>query len=257
MLKAFFTALLYPLGTSLTAITGGFLFLAFGKRRAALMTLGFGLFWLLLWSFPPASDALVRHLEQTYAHATIETLQPADLIVVFGGGMAPGGPIHPYPDLSAAADRVWHAARVYHAGLAPRILVSGGYYRYQGDWPSDAYSMRRFLHDLGVPDSAIVSDSLSTSSYENALHTNRIMTEQGWNSLILVTSALHMPRSMLTMQSFRPQTQAAPTDYLAAAEVNRKWDLRPSARYLSQSTQAFHEWIGLLWYRLRGWIGRS
>jgi uncharacterized SAM-binding protein YcdF (DUF218 family) len=156
--------------------------------------------------------------------------------------------------LGEAADRVWHAARLFHAGLAPRVLVSGGNYRYQGDWPADAYSMRRFLNDLGVPDSVIVSDSLSTTSYENALYTNQIMTRQGWQSLILVTSALHMPRAMRTMRSFRPATQPAPTDYLVAAEVNAKQDLRPSTKYLNRSAQAFHEVFGLLWYRLRGWI---
>ena len=48
-------------------------------------------------------------------------------IVLLGGATSPASPpkrLH--PDLGAAADRMWHAARLYKEGLAPIIIISGG-----------------------------------------------------------------------------------------------------------------------------------
>ena len=75
---------------------------------------------------PVSASWLLAQLEAEYPPVAIETLPHADVAIVLGGAI--GQPIPPRitPDLSDAADRVLHAARLYRAGNVDRIRVSGG-----------------------------------------------------------------------------------------------------------------------------------
>ncbi|MEA3643378.1 MAG: YdcF family protein, partial [Lamprobacter sp.] len=95
--------------------------------------------------------------------------------------------------LVTAADRVWHAARLFHAGKFQQLLLSGGQVP-TGDG-SEAKAMRRFLLDLGVPDRAIRLEGLSTNTASNASATAALLQADGIEACMLVTSALqHAPR---------------------------------------------------------------
>ncbi len=78
------------------------------------------------------------------------------------------------PDMGSAADRVWLAARLYKAGKAPLVLVSGG-----GDRAvyatSEAQAMRELLLDMGVPDAALVLEEDSRNTRENAVFSARVL----------------------------------------------------------------------------------
>ena len=123
-----------------------------GWRRLAAVTLGLAIFQTLILSFPPVSGMLTGRLEAK-ARQLVAANQPCcyEALVVLGGGIMPASP--PYtmePELTDASDRIWLAARMYHAGAAPKIIVSGGsFIEQQGgldfaifgvDWsvPSDA-----------------------------------------------------------------------------------------------------------------------
>jgi uncharacterized SAM-binding protein YcdF (DUF218 family) len=91
---------------------------------------------------------------------------------VLGGSIGPAvPPLRPDPKLFDSSDRVWHAARLFHRGLAPRIIVSGGSYLVEtGQAPqtqTEAQAMRQFLVALGVPESAIVMEGKSLNTIEN------------------------------------------------------------------------------------------
>jgi len=83
----------------------------------------------------------------------------------------------PDPELFDSSDRVWHAARLFHRGLAPRIIVSGGSFLVAtGQAPptqTEALAMRQFLVALGVPESAIVMEGKSLNTIENMQETPR------------------------------------------------------------------------------------
>ena len=67
---------------------------------------------------------------------------------------------------------------------------------------------------------------------------------------ILVTSAYHMPRAMLSFAKTEMQALAAPTDYRAKRSTFSWADFLPDASDLEISRIALHEYIGLLYYRL-------
>ena len=80
------------------------------------------------------------------------------------------------------SDRLWKAARLYHRGVAPRIIVTGGVYSpgEKTELISETAAMRMFLGDLGVPQSAIVEESKSLNTLENVAFVRRMVGASRW-----------------------------------------------------------------------------
>lgn len=243
------TALISPLGTSLVLGMLCAAFLSFARRpqwRALGKGLGVGGFaWLWLWSTPIASDALCGAIEAQAGPRGIDAVANAPVIVVLGGGVSgPRPPLRPHPDLGASADRMWHAARLYRAGKAPALVLSGGTVR-TGDG-SEAEAMREFLLDLGVPAAALHIEAASDNTATNATHTARLLKAQGIERAILVTSALHMPRARAAFERTGLETYPAPTDFQVIDMPFELLRIVPDASALQASAQAMKELVGRL-----------
>ena len=117
--------------------------------------------------------------------------RPSQLAVVFGNAVRTNGT--PSPRLQARLDA---ALAVYRAGLAPRIMVSGGM---EQNGTDEAASVRAYLIAHGVPAAAITQDPRGATTYATACNTAALL--QG-GSVILVTQWFHIPRAMLAMYRF-------------------------------------------------------
>ncbi len=153
-------------------------------------------------------------------------------------------PLRPHPDLGDAADRVWHAARLYRQGIAPLVIVSGGVapgLESKQGIQTEGQAMRRLLLDFGVPAKAIVVEEKSRATRENAALTKEIV---GKGRAALVTSAFHMPRAWRNFQRLDIKTDAFPTDFRVASSVEPLWNrLLPNANALQNSEAALKEYI--------------
>jgi uncharacterized SAM-binding protein YcdF (DUF218 family) len=107
-------------------------------------------------------------------------------LVLLGCRLEPEGRLSP-----AAQRRVQVAARAFHAGQAPRIVVSGGR-RWFGVAEADA--MARALVDQRVPEQQLVLEWLSASTAENALYSARLLPAQA--RVGVVTCDWHMRRAL-------------------------------------------------------------
>jgi uncharacterized SAM-binding protein YcdF (DUF218 family) len=158
-------------------------------------------------------------------------------------------------DLSDAADRVLHAARLYRAGKAPVVLVTGGAIPWLGSDIPEAGSMVALLEEWGVPGAAIIAEAASRNTYENAVFSKPLLSEYGLRRVLLVTSALHMRRALATFRTAGIDAVPAATDYTV---TYRDWrtviDFLPDARALSHTTDAIREYVGYVYYRWKGWI---
>ena len=206
---------------------------------------------IVVMSFPPVADALLDPLQDRARAAEAEA--PAccyDAIVVLGGGVTPAVP--PYmmdPDLADSADRVWYAARLYHRGVARRIIVSGGSMLGGGPATTEAEGMRRFLVDLGVPSDAIVSEGNSLNTRQNIRNVRQMV---GDSRVALVTSAYHMPRALQLARQANLNVGAFPTDWKLPAAARAAWDnWVPSVAALAWSGISLREHIALLLDRRR------
>ena len=182
---------------------------------------------------------------------SVAALPTADLVVVLGGGVTPATAFRPAPDLVRSADRVWFAARLFHAGKAPLVLASGGWRR-DGSTQSEAQAMGEFLAALGVPHSAILLEGNSRDTNGNARYVARwAATLPERPRILLVTSALHMPRALLEFKAAGLDVVPAPTDYEARTLPPGILRFLPDADMLSASSRAFTEVVGWVGVRLR------
>jgi len=238
------TVLISPLGTALLlAVLAAFC--VWRRRTAWAKTFGVVAFaWLYFWSTPWASVSLCAGLEGRTPMRAATQFPQADAIVVLGGAVAPAAPGFPAPDLGRAADRVWFAAQLYKAGKAPIVLLSGGGDPRREKTP-EATAMTAFLTDLGVPRTAIWQEPRSRSTHENARQVARWAASlPARPRLLLVTSAMHMPRALLEFRAAGLAVVPAATDYEARSTPPGVLAWLPDAEATFRSTLAFKELVG-------------
>lgn len=241
-------AAISPLGTALLLGIVALVLARSGRRalrRAGFAAGAFAIAWLWFWSMPLASGWIRGSLEDAAGPRTIGQLPTAPAMVVLGGaveGAVP--PSRPYPDLRPAADRLWHAVRLYRAGKAPLLVLSGGTV-HRGE-PSEAEAMRQFLVDMGVPATAMLLEGRSRTTSENAAETARLLQPRGIRRILLVTSALHMRRARGLFERAGFEVIPAPTDYEVVHRPFRLLDVVPDTEYLDGSGRAIKEIVGRL-----------
>jgi uncharacterized SAM-binding protein YcdF (DUF218 family) len=218
---------------------------------------------LLLWlpSTRPGALLLATPLERE--HPPLPAGTSAAVIVVLGGGARPLSPPRVTPELSESGDRMLYAAWLYQQAAAPQLVLSGGSYP-DARAPSEAANMGAILEIMGVPPDAQLLEEASRNTRENAVFVRQILAERGIDRIILVTSATHMPRSVRLFEREGFTVLPAPTDFVG---TEADWDyvrdsgwtarlllLLPEASNLQISTRCLKEYVGLVVYRLRGWI---
>ena len=258
-LSKFLPLLVYPLGLAFILI-GLALFL--GRRpRLQRAFLILALLALFLGGNRWVSAALARSLEWRYLPPA--AIPQAEAIVLLAGGTEPQEYPRQTVEQNGAADRVFYAAHLYHQGAAPNILLSGGLIDWQSQSGSPTQEMASILELLGVPAQALWFEPDSRNTYESAVFSARMLGERGIHKILLVTSAIHMPRSVKLFEAQNLEVIPVPTDFLV---TQNNWeqmfnpDLRsqligliPSAGNLSMTTLALKEHFGILVYNIRGW----
>jgi uncharacterized SAM-binding protein YcdF (DUF218 family) len=262
LLSKLLPQLVYPLGASLTLFALGLL----GRRRrwGPLLSVA-GLLLLWLASMPLLNRQLVRSLEDRATALMPRPLPEADAVLVLGGGLVPPLPPRRRVEVSDAADRLLTGVDLIQQGKARWLVVSGGRVSFSGDdpIPPEASYAATLATELGVPPERIVRSESPRNTAEEALAIGAIARERGWRSLLLVTSATHLPRATATFRR-RTDLQIVPVacdfqlpDRRHSGRPTAEsllLDLLPSAEALTSTTRSLKELLGLGVYRLRGWL---
>ena len=178
-------------------------------------------------------------------HGDISGLPSADAIVVLGGGMG----AHPRckaPEMFGGADRVWQGARLYKAGKAKYITLSG---------PDVEISTVPLMEDLGVArDAMFYFPGARNTEEESKLIFERLSqsTDRDKPNILLVTSAWHMRRAKLLFEKVGFVVVPAPTDFEISygLEQDIKFsDFIPSSDVMARNTSVIKEWVGFLGYK--------
>jgi len=258
-LSKFLPLFIYPVG-----MTALLLMIALRLQRRdqwlkTCLIIGIGLLWLggngwvRTW--------IVGSLEWQYLPPPAETT--AEVIVLLGGSTNAAEYPRTGTEINEAGDRLIHAARLYKEGNAPYILVSGGGIAWLGATSSESEQMLELLTFMGVPEEAIWQEPTSRNTYENALYVKEILAEKDIERVLLVTSAVHMPRAVYLFQQQGIDVIPAPADFTV---VEKDWDffkgefnlphflisLLPNASNLAAITRALKEYIGLGVYWVLG-----
>lgn len=201
---------------------------------------------LLLWllATPAVSDLLRFSLERRFSPQDPALLPTADAIVVLGGGLSPQNRRNPVPDLGRAADRYWHAFRLWRAGRAPEILISGGALPWIDAAASEAEAALVLLVDFGIPARRVLLEPGSLNTRQNAELSAAILRGRGANRILLVTSALHMRRALRQFENTGLEVIAAATDHEVADQPPGLLRWLPDSEALDGSRRALKEYLG-------------
>ena len=251
---------LYPLNWVLLVMTMTtlWLWLPFTPQRlrSAKISSAGGLILLLAISSPLVARPLLGSLEAWYPQPSLSKGDRYDAIVVLSGGILEPGTLRPTMDLSSySKNRTTCGVDLYQEGYAPKLVFTGGTGHVFGDASKDATEMKRWAERLGVSSDAILTEHHSRTTYENATETRRLL---GPVSILLVTSASHLPRAMalFTKQGFR--VTPVPCDFLMRNRPEDSFgqldifDLLPNVHAIEQTTGAVTELTGMVVYWMTG-----
>ena len=240
MIREVLVALTYPLALTLVGLAFAALLWGLRWRRLALGAATLAIAWTIGWSIPRNSEWLRQSLEDRHVVANESDLPRADAIVVLGGGgytwlSRPGVTLE-----NLKYSRLAAGARLYLAGRAPRVILSGGG---EGD-NTEARNMARGMRKLGVPATVLQLEERSHDTEDNARNVGELARREGVHSVLLVTSAVHMPRASLL---FRRSGMAVVEVPVPEPTLGGNWadQWLPSPRALWRSGRALKEYAGL------------
>jgi uncharacterized SAM-binding protein YcdF (DUF218 family) len=207
-----------------------------GQRFLFFANLGLwiALFFVLTIAFTPLTQFMLRPL-------TIqEEIKDADLVVVLGGGVDQGR----YLTLRSS-HRMVRGIQLYFEGRAKKILFSGGIVGRAT--VAEASVMNQEARRLRVPPEDILLEKKSKNTHDQAIEVKKIAEPLQMKSILLVTSFSHMKRALMAFEQLGFKV------YPAFADPYEKYTDEPLRR-LSLFPKLLHEYGGIIYYRVRGWI---
>ena len=244
-LKQFITFFIEPFGLVFTLFFIGLVFLYRGKLFFSKLSLSSGFSFLLLFSYPPFSNYLVKNLEDRYKKFDYTTTVKYIHILGNGHNTDKTQPISSNIS-SAGVKRVLEGIILHKSMKGSKIIFTG--YAGKTDTPN-AIMNARLAKALGVKDKDMIIEPHPKDTAEEAKFDTHFLKGK---KFILVTSATHMPRAMKLFKSYGLNPIPAPTDFYKKDIQTYLLSPTPLAFYISEI--AMHEYIGILWIKLKDLI---
>jgi uncharacterized SAM-binding protein YcdF (DUF218 family) len=184
---------------------------------------------IMLWTFALVGSAFAFHLftiaRQIHKQSTVDEARPADVIMVLGAAEYRGTPS---PVFKARLD---HALELYRAGLAPRILTTGG----AGGDPffTEGGVGRAYLVTRNVPSEVIIVEREAETTLQSAISAAEIMRRMGLTSCIVVSDGYHIFRTKKMIESQGLTVYGSPRPSVPRSDARQWWlYLRQSLGYM-------------------------
>ena len=205
-------------------------------------------------SIPAVAYLALGTLEWGYPLSAELPERPEVLVVLSGSMVAPDGD----PDQAEVGPdtfyRCMHTLALYRQAGGCLILLSGGLAPEAPQGPTLAETMRRFFLRLGVRSQDLITEDRSLTTHENAAECAKILENRGVRRVVLVTDAKHLWRASLCFRKQGVEVIPSACNHYTA-RFRSRWDsYLPSPHGAARSLDAFHEWLGIVYYKLRGWI---
>lgn len=198
----------------------------------------------------PVGTWLLQALENRFPRTAL----PRDVagIIVLGGSAQPEfARTRQVVALNGSAERLLGFVRLARKYPDAHLVFTGG----SGD-PFDQKTREAdiaapILMEMGIPPARLVLERESRNTWENAVLSRKLIGPRAGGVWVLVTSARHMPRAMGAFRRAGWRVIAYPVDY--GSETGFRWiGFRGPAKALRTLKTATREWVGLIWYWLRG-----
>ena len=249
VLKQFLKALLLPPTLWLLLLLA---VLVFWRRAWARKLLLYATLLIFALHSGPVNYALRYPLESRYPSLLDPKAAGAyDAIVVLTSGVIPAGGLVPFPSVDEfmfrRLDEAW---RLYRIQPKP-IIVSGGHVDPFTADKNENKIARDYLIRWGVPEHDVIGEARSRDTFESAVEVQKLLKQKGFKRYLLVTSAVHMPRSMLAFSALAPEPIAAPGDFSVGPLEITPFDFFPNEQVARKLFITLHEYLGLANYNWR------
>jgi uncharacterized SAM-binding protein YcdF (DUF218 family) len=242
LLKKTVAYFIEPFGMVLTLFVIGLFFLFTKKYKLSKLFLSLTFAVMILYSYPPFANYLVENLENKYPK--YDYTKSVNYIHVLGSGHN----IDPEQPLSsqiggAGIKRNLEGILIHKKIENSKIIFTG----YGGitDTPT-AVMNARLAKALGVKEENLIINGLPKDTREEAMFTKSLIGDEPF---ILVTSATHMPRAMMLFESLGLNPIPAPTNFYKTE--SNSFFIAPRLGSFNKSKIAMHEYIGILWSKIR------
>ena len=249
VLKQFLKALLLPPTLWLLLLLA---VLVFWRRAWARKLLLYTTLLIFALHSGPVNYALRYPLESRYPPLLDPKAAGAyDAIVVLTSGVILAGGLVPFPSVDEfmfrRLDEAW---RLYRIQPKP-IIVSGGHVDPFTADKNENKIARDYLIRWGVPEHDVIGEARSRDTFESAVEVQKLLKQKGFKRYLLVTSAVHMPRSMLAFSALAPEPIAAPGDFSVGPLEITPFDFFPNEQVARKLFITLHEYLGLANYNWR------
>ncbi len=203
------------------------------KKRFGKILLILSIIIYYLFSITLVADKIIKPLEAKYPEISKQDIEKTQTVVLLLGGKE-GSQIR--------ASEVLRLNNLFKDPL--KVIISGS--RPLQPNIQVGQKVKNFLIQRGLDSKNIILEDKSRTTYESAQIVSKILKQK---SFYLVTSSYHMPRSVYLFKNFKTNPIPAPADF----KIEQEYDLMdffPKANNLEKTDIAFHEYVGLLYYKL-------
>jgi len=222
------------------------------KRRLVLLTIALA---GLTFSCTPIAVRLCGSTLTSRFASAFPPPSDADAIIVLSGGLRQlDDDWNRYQLAEDTLYRCLTAADIYRNHGSVPVFVTGGKVDATRGGPTLAAAMRDFLVRYDIPTTDITTEEISRNTYENAVETAKLLKLQNIQRPILVTDATHLPRAEACFARQGIQVIPVPAVYSTRPFEWSLEEILPNTRAASTMHNIVHEWIGMVWYRIKGRI---
>jgi uncharacterized SAM-binding protein YcdF (DUF218 family) len=214
-----------------------------GRTLVAAVTIAFVAIAVL-----PVGEWAIAPLEDRFPQPAMPS--HVDGIILLGGAVSlPLTRAHGEVALNRHAERITETMALARAYPEARVLISGGDPGLFPGGPTEAMVMRSLLLSLGLGEDRMLLEQHSRNTYENAVDSKLIADPRPGQTWLLVTSSFHMPRAIGCFRVAGFDVRPYPVDYQVGNRALLDFNVRTELDLLDL---AWHEWAGLVAYRLLG-----
>lgn len=249
-----FWLLAKPLSVVFLLMLGAVLALFSGRKRLAATALVLGVLVHGTVSFTNFGYLLMQPLEDRFA---VPSPPPdtVDAIIMLGGATLEGpSAARQITELNDAGDRLTMTLWLAQKYPAAKIFISGGRGLLTDEGEAEATTAERFFLSFGIDRERLVLEGGSRNTDENVANTKTLLGDSAGGTVVLVTSAFHMPRSVGIFEKAGISVVPWPTDYRTPGPEGLGFQIANPVQNVNVTTAAIKEWVGLLIYN---WTGKT
>lgn len=213
-------------------------------------------FLVILYIF--SCPAVINYILKTYEFSTYEIVNAKKYeygIVLTGGLINESKSLGDNIYLGPQSDRLWQAAELYKAKKINKIIISGGdsFHKIDSLFATENDKSRDFLLKVGVKPDDILQEKRAVNTHENAKFSRQLLPNYN-KTVLVITSAYHLKRALACFKKEKLKADWYATSPISSNYNFKLQDLIPSSDTFNDAETIANELIGLLVYKLLGYI---